>query len=85
MPQNGDAPKSPLSQFGSVVPIGRHDFNLEIDLGSYPGRRSAQNGSHHERMRHAYLEEVLARHDILFCGCQCLGRRRLTGRYRYRP
>jgi hypothetical protein len=34
LPKNGDVPKSPLSVIGSCNAVGRHDFNLKIEVGS---------------------------------------------------
>jgi hypothetical protein len=33
LPKNGDVPKSPLPLIGSPGAIGRHDFDLKIDVG----------------------------------------------------
>jgi hypothetical protein len=32
--KNGDVPKSPFSVIGSLNAVGRHDFNLKIEVGS---------------------------------------------------
>jgi hypothetical protein len=35
LPKNGDVPRSPLPENGSLIPSAGTIFNLKIDFGSY--------------------------------------------------